>query len=73
MAGPRLVVSVSPTRSLVTSLIPVMRKPTSPACNSSAEAICGVKKPMSSMSASVPACIARIASPLVNVLSTTRM
>jgi hypothetical protein len=33
----------------------------------------GEKKPMSSMSASVPAAIARIASPLRKVPSTTRM
>ena len=50
-----------------------MRKPTSPAWSAPAEVICGVKNPMSSISASVPACIARIASPLVNVPSTTRM
>ena len=37
------------------------------------DVICGVKKPMSSISASVPACIAAIASPFVNVPSTTRM
>jgi hypothetical protein len=35
--------------------------------------IAGVKKPMSSMSASVPSAIARIASPLRNVPSTTLM
>ena len=67
------VVSVSPTRSFVTSLMPVMRKPTSPACSSSARLIAGVKKPMSSMSASVPAAIARIASPFLKTPSTTRM
>jgi hypothetical protein len=39
----------------------------------SAGTIAGVKKPMSSMSASVPAAIARMASPCVNVPSTTRM
>ena len=40
-----MVVSVSPTRSLVTSLIPVIRNPTSPACSASAEVICGREEP----------------------------
>ncbi len=35
--------------------------------------ICGLKKPMSSMSATVPVAIARIASPLRNTPSTTLM
>src|SRR3954463_14200579 len=73
VAAPALVVSVSPTRSLVTSLMPVMRKPTSPACSSSVVVIPGLKNPMSSMSASVPAAIARIASPFLKTPSTTRM
>jgi hypothetical protein len=49
-----------------------MRKPTSPARSSSAASIAGVKKPISSMSASVPAAMARIASPLRSTPSTTR-
>ena len=47
--------------------------PTSPALSCCAGVWLGVKKPMSSMSASVPATIARIAAPLRNVPSTTRM
>ncbi len=73
MAPPSFVVSVSPTRRWVTSLTPVITYPTSPARSSSVLVIAGVKKPMSSMSDSVPATIARIASPLRKTPSTTRM
>ena len=53
--------------------MPVMRKPTSPAESCSVTTIAGVKKPMSSMSASVVPTIALIASPLRKTPSTTRM
>ena len=53
--------------------MPVMQNPTSPTAERvGADVISGVKKPMSSISASVPVAIARIDSPLSNVPSTTR-
>ncbi len=72
-AQPSFVVRVSPTASAETSLMPVMRKPTSPALSWSQMIIAGVKKPMSSMSATVSPAIERITSPFLNVPSTTRM
>ena len=53
--------------------MPVMRKPTSPALSCSVTTIAGVKKPMSSISASASPTIALIAWPFLNVPSTTRM
>ena len=53
--------------------MPVMRKPTSPAESWSQTTIVGVKKPMSSMSATVSPAIERMTSPFLNTPSTTRM
>ena len=63
---------MSPTRSLATSLTPVMMYPTSPVASPSVFIMSGERKPISSISARVPVCIARIVSPVRNDPSTTR-
>ena len=69
-AAPCCGVRVSPTCRRATSLIPVITYPTSPAAIAGAGVSSGVRLPISSISACVPACIAAIGSRLENRPST---